>query len=171
MEYVRTVQEEEPTTKTRQPWSKDEDTFLSQSVQTYGVGHWASIATSLKERTGIARTPKQCRNRWVNSLDPNVTKQDWTAEEEDHVFQLHKQFGNKWAEIAKHIPGRYVHLTYPLSAIKRITCRTENSVKNHWYSTLRRKLRKLYKFIGGEINKDSKLRQDAIDFTRIDYRK
>lgn len=165
MDYIKEVPiEDDAVPKTRRPWSKEEDGFLAQYVNTYGVGHWSMIAGALKDCTGIARTTKQCRNRWLNSLDPAVTKQDWTPEEEELIYTLQKQYGNKWAEIAKHLPGRYAQWV-------ATTCRTDNSVKNHWYSTMRKKLRKLYKFIGDEFNKDAELKREAAEFLQIDYKK
>ena len=93
--------------KSRKTWSKEEDECLLQMINLYGVGNWSSISQALKEQTGLLRTSKQCKNRWTNTLDPNVNKQDWTPEEEQKIYDLQKQIGNKWAEIAKHLNGRY----------------------------------------------------------------
>ena len=64
-------------------------------------------------------------------MDPQINKQDWTIEEERIIFQAHKKYGNKWADISKYLEGR-----------------TDNSVKNHFYSTLRKSLRRINKFLG-----------------------
>jgi myb proto-oncogene protein len=63
---------------------------------------WSAIAKHLPGRTG-----KQCRERWHNHLNPAINKDAWSLEEELSLIRAHQIYGNKWAELAKFLPGRY----------------------------------------------------------------
>ncbi|KAL0428915.1 UNVERIFIED_CONTAM: Transcription factor R-1 [Sesamum radiatum] len=100
-------------------WTEEEeDNLLIELVQKQGNKKWCEIAEHLPGRIG-----KQCRERWCNHLNPDINKAAWTKEEEMNLIKAHGVYGNKWSEIAKLLPGR-----------------TENSVKNHWNCSLKKKL-------------------------------
>jgi len=100
------------------PWTHSEDQKLTELVETFGSKHWSTIAIRMSNRTG-----KQCRERWTHHLDPAVNRANWSLKEEWMLFLQHKIYGNKWALLVKKLPGR-----------------TDNSVKNHWNSKMKKKL-------------------------------
>lgn len=54
----------------------------------------------------FARVPCVCVYRWHNHLNPDIKKEPWSEEEDRKIIELHRSMGNKWAEIAKYLPGR-----------------------------------------------------------------
>lgn len=46
--------------------------------------------------------------RWYNHLRPAINRDAWTKDEEQIIAYYHQLYGNKWAEIARFLPGRYV---------------------------------------------------------------
>jgi hypothetical protein len=148
----------------RQLWSEEQDQAISALVEIHGTKKWAQISKKLEEKYGvIGRTGKQIRERWNNHLNPEIRRDPISLEEGVKIFKAHNEFGNRWAEITTQLPGR-----------------TDNTVKNYFYATVRRHLRKLNKWLRSsqfwesfniEANKQVKLNFliEALEHGDLDY--
>lgn len=115
-------------------WSKEEDGLLLKLVQNMRMPmKWSVVAQSLPDRTG-----KQCRERYVNHLNPRLKTSDWNPVEDTTIFHLYGSMGSHWAKMSKVIPGR-----------------TDNGIKNRFHN-----LRRQY-----EREDDSRMRlSGVVDF-------
>ncbi|KAH0787516.1 Myb-like DNA-binding domain containing protein [Histomonas meleagridis] len=82
-------------------WTPEEDDLLRKSVEIHGNKNWTAVSTLVP-----GRNPKQCRERWTAQLDPNLTKDNWTVQEDTTLLHIHKLHGNSWTRIASFLPGR-----------------------------------------------------------------
>ncbi|KAL1521317.1 hypothetical protein AB1Y20_020984 [Prymnesium parvum] len=103
-------------TMRKHAWTTQEDETLMRMVHAHGPGRWSQVASHLPGRMG-----KQCRERWFNHLAPEVRKGAWTAEEDRLIMNSVRELGTKWSSIVKLLPGR-----------------SDNAIKNRYYSAIRK---------------------------------
>ena len=92
-------------------------------IQENGLKNWNQIANSFNMTLNSQRNGKQCRERWVNFLNPNIRRDPFTIDEDLIILEKRLNIGNKWSEIIKDMEGR-----------------TENNVKNRFnmmYKTMK----------------------------------
>ncbi|KAG6581192.1 Transcription factor MYB20, partial [Cucurbita argyrosperma subsp. sororia] len=104
------------------PWTAEEDKKLINFILSKGQCCWRA----LPKLAGLLRCGKSCRLRWTNYLRPDLKRGLLSDFEEKMVIDLHAQLGNRWSKIASHLPGR-----------------TDNEIKNHWNTHVKKKLRKM----------------------------
>ena len=98
------------------PWTPQEDAKLFEWVKTQGATKWTLCSETIPGRSG-----KQCREHWNNSLNPDVKKGLWNTEEDFLIMTFYKKYKGSWKKIS------------PL-----FQQRTENSIKNRFFSQLRK---------------------------------
>nr|WKC16878.1 MYB transcription factor [Psammochloa villosa] len=104
------------------PWTAEEDQRLVGFLLTHGHCCWRVVP----KLAGLLRCGKSCRLRWTNYLRPDLKRGLLSDDEEKLVIDLHEQLGNRWSKIASRLPGR-----------------TDNEIKNHWNTHIKKKLRKM----------------------------
>lgn len=108
----------------------------------------------LRILTGLKRTGKSCRLRWLNYLRPDVRRGNITLQEQLLILDLHSRWGNRyftyqsmfhlyvcvcvctemlmniylkrWSKIAQELPGR-----------------TDNEIKNYWRTRVVKQARQM----------------------------
>ena len=117
-------------------WSQEEDNLLRfyvekklHKISQYSYGdklrmRWGPISGKVKTRSS-----KQCRERWINHLSPEICKGKWEPEEDEVLLRLGQKCEGKWAWIARHLPGR-----------------SQNQVKVRWKSLTRAKKKQKISF-------------------------
>ncbi|XP_066319437.1 MYB-like transcription factor ODO1 [Miscanthus floridulus] len=104
------------------PWTAEED----QKLVTFLLSHGRCCWRLVPKLAGLLRCGKSCRLRWTNYLRPDLKRGLLSEEEEALVIDLHAQLGNRWSKIAARLPGR-----------------TDNEIKNHWNTHIKKKLKKM----------------------------
>lgn len=103
----------------RSKFTRAEDDKLRSIVQEVGENSWDVVSKRMGNRN-----QRQCKERWLNYLSPNVNFSPWTLEEDQKLENLHAEFGAKWVKIAQYFPSR-----------------TDTNIKNRWMVLQRQKKR------------------------------
>ena len=98
------------------PWTVQEDKLLLEWVNKNGPRKWNQCCEFIHGRSG-----KQCREHWNNCLNPGLVKGEWTAEEDFLIMHFYQKYNGSWKKIVNLFNGR-----------------TENSIKNRFFSQLRK---------------------------------
>lgn len=107
-------------------WEIEEDEILKKWVKINGEKKWNQCAKLINGRGG-----KQCRERWINVLNPNLKKGNWDKRDQMKLFKLSKIYFSKWSLISKKFHER-----------------SENCLKNYFYSSIRKlKFSSIFQFL------------------------
>lgn len=82
-------------------FSESNDKKLMQFVKTYGTDSWEKIAKLFRNKS-----PKQCRDRWENYVNPDISKAPWSEEEDNLALKLYSEYGPKWTMVKQHFEKR-----------------------------------------------------------------
>ena len=85
----------------KRKFTPDEDNLLKRIVMIYGPHRWKFIAEMIPNRTA-----RQCRDRYINYLQPSIRHGQWTEEEDQLLTKKVKEHGTKWSFIKKFFVGR-----------------------------------------------------------------
>lgn len=97
---------------------------MLSAVSSYSILNlkWSLVAKAVPGRSG-----KQCRERYLNHLTPNIKLKNWSPVEDAAIFRLYATDGSKWSMMSKLIKGR-----------------TDNGIKNRYHHLKRRLERQVH---------------------------
>ena len=99
-------------------WTKREDTRLLAGVYLFGPKDWNHIALFV----GAGRARPQCLQRWTRTLNPDITKDVWTTEEEERLLKIVSQYEKvSWTKVANMMGNRSdVQCRYHYSQVMKL---------------------------------------------------
>lgn len=107
------------TSAKRKFFTKKEDQLLTIAAIKFNQESWSNIAKCVP-----GKTPKQCRDRWVNYLQTPLNLGPWNEKEDKLLVSLVNKFGTHWSKMKAAFPNR-----------------STNSLKNRWYWLIKNQIR------------------------------
>ena len=112
-------------THKRSNFTPDEDNRLRILVGQFGENSWRVISSYMP-----SRNVRQCRERWIKYLNPNVCTSKWTREEDMLLIQKRQELGPKWKDIASFFHGRTdINIKSRFNVLKRRAMRINSLLK------------------------------------------
>ncbi|KAK8842515.1 hypothetical protein M9Y10_026107 [Tritrichomonas musculus] len=87
--------------RVRKHFTEKEDQTIKHFVQIIGSKKWSFIANFVP-----GRTAKQCRDRYMNNLKPELVKVEWSKRDDDLLIDLYSKHGPKWSLFCKYFNNR-----------------------------------------------------------------
>lgn len=84
----------------RKLFTLEEDQKLIELVEKY-KDDWGKISSEMKNRS-----VRQCKERYLHYLSPNIIKRDWTPEEDMLLLFNIQKYGKAWKKLEILFPGR-----------------------------------------------------------------
>lgn len=110
-----------------------EDCLLTQAAIAFHEVSWNQISQCVP-----GRSPRQCRDRWMNYLKPSLTFEPWTNTEDELLVSLVNKYGTHWTKMSSSFPSR-----------------SKNAIKNRWYWLIKYRIQVLPGKKSDEINSKS----------------
>ena len=104
-----------------------EDELLKSLVESIGPKNWKIVSDEFNKKSGIRRSPKQCRDRWT-SIPKTGRKMKFSKRQKSNIFEMFEVYGSRWSVFVKLFPNF-----------------SENDIKNFLNSTVRRNIRRFNK--------------------------
>ncbi|OHT03879.1 hypothetical protein TRFO_28777 [Tritrichomonas foetus] len=87
--------------KPKAKFTSEDDQKLFDIVKKHGAKDWNTVALLMGSRNS-----RQCRERWKNYINPDLSKDPWTEEEDNLLIEKFNEIGPKWKSIAKYMKDR-----------------------------------------------------------------
>lgn len=87
--------------KVAKVWTKEEDDKLLHNIEIFGTENWLAVANSMPTANIF-----QCKQQYYNHLDPLISHEPFTIEEDVLIIKKVNELGKNWIDISKFLPGK-----------------------------------------------------------------